>query len=172
MMGSAGSWFASGLSQFTGISLVAFCLLCTRIQSVKRATQPIPRQSRHHVIPSAHLALLEVTVLVFLDAALDEDLLDSRAASASSFSICPTAEARETGCDRDGVVVPDAPSLCGPEPPSSDSRLASFRCWKYSSTQESAKKHKMFENFILKRLRLVSTNSRKPDESGFAWNQE
>ena len=82
-----------------------------------------------------YLALLDVTVLVFLDDdLLDEDRLDSRAASSNSFSIFPAAVWRETGWDREGVTVPDpGPSLAAPLVLS----LASFRCWKYNSTQES-----------------------------------
>ena len=79
-----------------------------------------------------------LALLVFLDEdLLDDDLLDSLAASNSSFSICPAAVCSDTGWDREGVTVPDpGPSLAAPLVFS----LASFRCWKYNSTQESKTK--------------------------------
>ena len=81
-----------------------------------------------------------MTALVLRDAALEDERLDSRAASSSSFSICPTAVCSDTGCDSvaaAGVVVPDVLPLVAPDA-APDSRLASFSCWKYSSTHESA----------------------------------
>ena len=91
-------------------------------------------------LPFPYLALLDVTVLGFLE--LDDDLEDSRAASIRSFSICPVW--RLIGREKLGVCVPDPPPLAAAE----CSTLASFNCWKYNSTHES-------ENRFIKKILIL-----------------